>query len=207
MQSYGADVDLYPKATWEVEAAAMDRFLDAVDERYGGARRLLVDHGVPSAVIDELTEVLVEHPVRSQAQRGVTVNVTETIVIAASPDTVWKVVGDVGAIAGWAPAIESCRMEGDVRHATFAGGGGEAAERIVEHDDAARAYSYAYLSGPLPLEVYLSRLSVQDHSEGAEVVWASEFTAATPEVESQLAAAIADIYRNSLEELKKQVES
>lgn len=134
-------------------------------------------------------------------------NVTETVVIAASPDTVWRVAGDVGAIADWVPAIESCRMEGDLRHATFAGGAGDATERIVEHDDAARAYSYEYLSGPLPLEVYLSRLSVQDHSEGAEVVWASEFTAASPEAESQLAAAIADIYRSSLEELKKRTES
>lgn len=61
MKSYGDDVDLYPRATWEVEAAAMDRFLDAVDERYGGARALLVDHGVPPAVIEQLAAVLIEH--------------------------------------------------------------------------------------------------------------------------------------------------
>jgi hypothetical protein len=135
------------------------------------------------------------------------VNVTETIVIAASPDAVWVVAGDAGAIADWVPAIESSRLDGDVRHATFAGGGGDARERIVEHDAAARSYSYEYLTGPLPLEVYVSRLSVQDHSEGAEVVWSSEFAAASPEEEAQLAATISGIYRGSLEELKKRFES
>ncbi|MGY1806955.1 SRPBCC family protein [Blastococcus sp. SYSU D00669] len=75
-------------------------------------------------------------------------NVTETIAVAARPDAVWKVVGNAGAIADRVPAIESSRLEGDVRHATFAGGGGDATERIVEHDDATRSYLYEYLVVP-----------------------------------------------------------
>jgi Polyketide cyclase / dehydrase and lipid transport len=134
-------------------------------------------------------------------------NVTETVVVTARPDAVWDVVGDAGAIADWVPAIESSRLEGDVRHATFAGGGGDATERIVEHDDAARSYVYEFLSGPLPLEVYRSRLSVRDHASGAEVVWDAEFSAASPDVEAELAEAIGGIYRSSLAELKTRVES
>jgi len=133
--------------------------------------------------------------------------VTETVVISASPDAVWKVAGDAGAIAEWVPAIESSHLEGDVRHATFAGGGGDATERIVEHDDAGRAYSYEYLTGPLALEVYRSRLAVMDHGEGAEVLWASEFTAGSAEEEAQLATAIAGIYRGALDTLKKRLQS
>lgn len=52
--------------------------------------------------------------------------VTETIVIAAAAESVWAVAGDAAGIAEWLPAIEQSRLEGDVRYATFAGGGGEA---------------------------------------------------------------------------------
>ena len=133
-------------------------------------------------------------------------NVTETAVLAAEPAAVWRVVGDAGAIAGWCPAIESSRLEGDVRHATFAGGGGDATERIVEHDDAGRAYVYEYLSGPLALERYRSRIAVRDHADGAQVVWDADFAAAAPDEEPALAEAISGIYRSALAELKEQVE-
>jgi hypothetical protein len=42
-------------------------------------------------------------------------------------------------------------------------------ERIVEHDHAARSYVYEYVSGPLALEFYRSRLSVRDHADVTEV--------------------------------------
>jgi hypothetical protein len=134
------------------------------------------------------------------------VNVTETIVVATHPDAVWQVAGDAGAIATWVPAIESSRLEGDLRHATFAGGGGDATERIVEHDDAGRSYVYEYLSGPLALEEYRSQLSVREHADGAEVVWVADFSAGSAEEEGQLAEAISGIYRGALVELKGRLE-
>ncbi|WP_369253119.1 tyrosine-protein phosphatase [Geodermatophilus amargosae] len=62
MASYGDAVDVYPPATWVVEAEAMRRFLDAVDERHGGVCPFLHANGVPPTIVEELTEVLVEHP-------------------------------------------------------------------------------------------------------------------------------------------------
>jgi hypothetical protein len=135
------------------------------------------------------------------------VNVTESVVIAASPDAVWAVGGDVGNIADWVPAIEASHLVGDVRHATFAGGGGVATERIVERDDAGRRYVYEYLTGPLPLEVYRSRFAVGEHADGAEVVWSAEFRAGSAEEEAGLAEAIAGIYRSALEELRGRLEA
>lgn len=132
-------------------------------------------------------------------------NVTESIVIAADPDAVWEVGGDVGNIADWVPAIEASHLEGDVRHATFAGGGGDATERIVERDEAGRFYVYEYLTGPLPLEVYRSRFAVREHPDGAEVVWSAEFRAGGPEEEAGLGDTIAGIYRAALEELRTRV--
>jgi hypothetical protein len=133
------------------------------------------------------------------------VNVTESIVIAAAPDAVWAVGGDVGNIADWVPAIEKSHLVGDVRHATFAGGGGDATERVVERDDTARFYVYEYLTGPLPLEVYRSRFAVQEHPDGAEVVWSAEFRAGSAEEEAGLAEAISGIYSSSLAELRRRL--
>jgi hypothetical protein len=134
------------------------------------------------------------------------VNVTETVVVAADPGAVWALAGDSGSIATWVPATDSSRLEGDVRHATFAGGGGDATERIVEHEDAARTYLYEYLAGPLALAEYRSRLSVRDHAHGAEVVWVADFAAASAEEEAGLAQAISGIYRDALTELKHRLE-
>ncbi len=134
-------------------------------------------------------------------------NVTESIVIAAGPDAVWEVAGDPAAIADWVPAIESSSMEGDVRTATFAGGGGDATERIVDHDAAARSYVYEYLTGPLALQEYRSRLSVGPHADGTEVLWSADFAAATLEEETGLAEAISGIYTDALAELKTRLEA
>jgi len=131
--------------------------------------------------------------------------VVESLVIAADPARVWKLGGDTANIADWVPAIEKSHQEGDVRHATFAGGGGEATERIVEHDDAARSYVYEYLSGPLALKSYRSRFSVREHAEGAEVVWDAEFTAENAAEEPALAEAIRGIYRAAMESLAEKI--
>ena len=132
-------------------------------------------------------------------------DIIETIVIPATPDAVWGIGGDAGNIADWIPAIEKSSLEGDVRHATFADGGGEARERIVERDDAHRFYVYEYLSGPLPLESYRSRFAVNEHPDGAEVVWSASFTAASPEEEASLAEAVGALYRAALAELRGQL--
>lgn len=127
----------------------------------------------------------------------------ESIVVPASPAAVWRIGGDAGGVADWIPALEKSYLVGDVRHVTFAGGGGDATERIVEHDDAGRYYVYEYLTGPLPLTHYRSRFEVAEHADGAEVIWSAEFGAGSAQEEAGLAEAIGGIYRAGLEELAK----
>lgn len=196
MASYAAGVDVYPPDAWTADPDVLRRFLAAVDDRHDGVRGLLAAHGAGDEVVARLTDLLVEPGEEPMA------NVTETIVIPASPDAVWKIGGDVANVADWVPAIESSRMDGDVRHATFAGGGGEATERIVEHDDEARTYVYHYLTGPLPLSRYESRFTVREHADGAEVVWTADFVAGSREEEAALAEAISGIYGAALAELR-----
>ncbi|MFF5988234.1 SRPBCC family protein [Prauserella flavalba] len=133
--------------------------------------------------------------------------VNESLVIAAEPAAVWRIGGDTANVADWVPAIEKSHQVDDLRYATFAGGGGEAVERIVTHDDRARSYVYEYVSGPLALRVYRSSFTVRDHAEGAEVLWDAEFEASSAEEEPALAEAIRDIYRSSLRALADRVRS
>lgn len=123
--------------------------------------------------------------------------------VPAPPKDVWAVVGDVAGAAGWIPALESSRLEGDLRHAEFADGGGLARERIVNHDPAERTYTYEYLDGPLALEVYSSTILVRADPEGdgSIVDWTAEF-AADPATEPDLATAIDGIYAGALAELR-----
>ncbi len=59
MASYGSAADLYPPQVWTAPPDAMERFLDTVDQRYGGVHALLRDHGIEAAEVRRLTELLV----------------------------------------------------------------------------------------------------------------------------------------------------
>lgn len=134
-------------------------------------------------------------------------NITERTVIDSDPESVWKIGGDVANVAAWVPAIETSSLNGDLRQAVFADGGGEVYERIVERDDTARFYVYEYMSGPLALTFYRSRFSVNEHSDGAEVEWSAEFRAGSAAEEADLAEALSAIYRAGLKQLASRWES
>lgn len=160
MASYGDAVDVYPPEAYTSVAATMLRFLGWVDLQHGGARRYLEASGVTGSQLDALADLLLI------PDGGTTMSqITHSIVLNASADDVWKVVGDVANVHAWVPALSATRMDGDVRVATFADGG-EARERIVAHSDANRSYTYTYLGGPIPLQQYESTLAVGPHHKG-----------------------------------------
>ncbi len=82
-----------------------------------------------------------------------------------------------------------------------------ATERIVERDDATRTYVYEYLTGPLPLQSYRSRFTVQEHPEGSEIVWTADFTTGDVDADPGLADAIGGIYGAGLKQLRTRLES
>lgn len=131
--------------------------------------------------------------------------IEQSTVIPAPPDAVWAVTGDAAAIADWVPALEKSHVVDDMRYVTFAGGGGDATERILARDEAGRTITYEYLTGPLPLEQYRATIAVQEHPDGAKVVWSAEFSAGSDEEEKALHTAIGEIYQAALAELSAQV--
>ncbi len=58
---YFADrIDDLPPSVFSVEAATMERFLDGLEEKYGGARSWAQTAGVPTDQLDALADLLVE---------------------------------------------------------------------------------------------------------------------------------------------------
>jgi hypothetical protein len=62
MVSYGDAVDLYPPEALTAEPGTIHRFLAGVDDRHGGSRAFLRDHGLTPAMLDDLDALLVTPP-------------------------------------------------------------------------------------------------------------------------------------------------
>ncbi|MDZ4827758.1 MAG: SRPBCC family protein [Actinomycetota bacterium] len=119
--------------------------------------------------------------------------------IAASPDDVWKLVGDFGGLADWMPGMEGCTLEGDVR--TIKTMGIEIKEQLKSSDDAARQVSYSIIDSPMPLQNHLATITVTPAGAGSHVTWA---VAVTPD---EMLGAFQPIYQQSLDALKARLES
>ncbi|WP_225803864.1 SRPBCC family protein [Streptomyces sp. NK15101] len=104
-------------------------------------------------------------------------------VLPATPDAVWEVIGDFGALADWHPHVPPSALEdggapdapGTVRVFTV-DGRAVARERLLDRDAAARSYRYALLDPvPLPVHAYVATLAVHPHPDGAEVRWSASY--------------------------------
>ena len=75
-------------------------------------------------------------------------------------------IGGFNALADWHPVVEESELEsgGEIRNLTFVGGG-EITERLDQHDDASRTYTYTIASSPLPVANCTATIKVKD--EGA----------------------------------------
>lgn len=126
--------------------------------------------------------------------------VDKQITIDRSPDEVWKVVGDVGAISSWFPGLESSSADGEQRVCELEGGAGRLVERIVAYDDAARAYEYQITEAPMPVDAHHARVQVHADGDGALLTWRTEVEP------SGTAEAMAGMFDEALAELKRHLE-
>lgn len=126
--------------------------------------------------------------------------VTRDVRIARSPEDVWKVVGDLGAIASWVPLLSGAKVDGDTRTCVTEDGG-TITERILGRDDDGRRYEYAIVDSPFPLSSYRATMEVQDEGGQARVVWTVDLE---PE---EMASQMAPLFEQSLETLRQRLES
>ncbi len=136
-----------------------------------------------------------------------TVEVERKVVVPAAVETVWRAIGDFGAMAAWHPAIATCDVErnGTVvyRHLRTHDGGEFLEREVAEHDDAHdHSYSYEIVSSPLPVSNYRSVLRVLREEDGTKVVWSSEFEAEGVTTH-EAARAVAGVYEAGLANIKQ----
>lgn len=123
--------------------------------------------------------------------------VTKEIRIARSPEDVWGVVGDLGAISSWVPLINSAKVEGNTR-TCVTDDGGTITEKILGRDDAARRYEYEIVVSPFPLTSYRASMEVHDDDDGcARVVWTAALEPA------EMGEVMAPLFEQSLETLRQ----
>lgn len=99
--------------------------------------------------------------------------------IARSPEEVWKIVSDPGALAEWAPNVVKSWASGNKRHVEFAEGY-SLEEEIVTIDDDLRRFQYRVtqfqhgdIVGPPPVDVFAT-VDVIDDLGGALVIYSTE---------------------------------
>lgn len=131
--------------------------------------------------------------------------ISEAITVHGSPEAVWAVAGDPGAIGEWLPALAESSFSDGERVCTT-GDGAEIRERIVEHSDAARSYTYEIVTSPMPLRSYRSTLSVDGHENHSHVTWEAKFEALEVGQEEELEAMFSGLYREGLASLRDRVE-
>lgn len=125
--------------------------------------------------------------------------IEKSIDINRSADDVWAVVGDVGAISTWLPAINESSFDDGVRECTL-DGGGLLREQISNRDDANRRYEYEITEGPMPLDHHHAWMSVDETDDGSRVTWITEIEP------DDMAGAMEPIFADGIQALKTHLE-
>ena len=125
------------------------------------------------------------------------IDVSEKMDSALSADAVWAKVGDFCGIAKWHPAVKNCTLsqkDGASMRLLDLGGGATVLEKLISRDDAKRTYTYAIVEGALPVQNYVSTLTVNANGAGSTILWNGKFEAkGAPDADA--AKLIAGIYQ------------
>ena len=122
--------------------------------------------------------------------------------VAVAPGEAWALAGDTGRVGEWFPPVTKCVMNGDVRRVTL--GGRALVERIVDHDDEARSYSYSVLEGVPGLTSHRATLRVEEADGGSRVLWRQTASSDVPGYDIE--ARLRGVMTAGLESLRERLE-
>lgn len=134
-------------------------------------------------------------------------DVKKSVTVDASPADAWKAIGDFCGIGDWHPAVAKCELSEQnmqMLRTLSLNGGGTIVERQVSRNDAKHRYTYAIVDSPLPVDHYLSTISVVAAGKGAKIVWTGSFKAKGAD-DAKAKDVIAGIYQGGLDSLKKKL--
>jgi len=126
--------------------------------------------------------------------------------IDRTPDEVWQVLGDLGAVGEWVPGISAVHVEGAKRICTMSDGP-EIHEEISDFSDADRCFSYSQVVHPLGFKSSRGTLAVTAAGSGSEVRWDAEIEFADKAQEAQVLPMLEQGYAAALAALKGRVEA
>jgi mxaD protein len=147
-------------------------------------------------------------------------SVTETIEINAPVDKVWAAIKDYDKLPSWHPGFAKDEIvegknntPGAVRALTIKDGP-TFTEELLAFSEKDHSYKYRIIESPLPLQDYVSTISVATGKNGrTTVTWVGNFKRKNPadnppEAESDAGAVklITGVYRAGLDNLKKKLE-
>jgi uncharacterized protein YndB with AHSA1/START domain len=136
-------------------------------------------------------------------------SIINTIDIRATPERVWAVLADMPGTRSWLPGVVAVHMEGDRRVCRMADGQ-EVHEEISEISPEQRRYRFRHLRVPLPVAESMGTFTVTgaDRPDGpATVTLATTFEPLDPDNADQLRAGIQAAFQQSLESLRRFVET
>jgi Polyketide cyclase / dehydrase and lipid transport len=146
--------------------------------------------------------------------------VTETVEINASPEKVWKAIGNFQDMS-WHPAVEKTEGAGgnevNATRTLTLKSGGQINEKLIQYDPAKMTYKYE-MEHPdvkvIPVNNYSSILSVKGEGDKSKVEWRGAFYRGfmnndpPPELNDEAAKkAVTGIYRSGLDALKEKMEA
>src|SRR5688500_17652684 len=102
-----------------------------------------------------------------------------TIDIAATPDQVWQVLGDLTSVDRWIPGVTAVTRTDAGRVCTFADGHTQN-EQILDYSPQTYSYRYVIDGAPLPVTDNTGGFAVQAADGHARVVWESSFAPIDP---------------------------
>ena len=120
--------------------------------------------------------------------------------IDRSPDDIWKLVREYGALADYMPGVESCTLDGDVR--TLQMMGIVIKEQLRAIDDQNRRLTYSVIESPMTNMVsHLATIGVDAEGTGTLLTWSVEVEP------DDLCPLFLGIYEQSVVALKQKLES
>jgi len=146
--------------------------------------------------------------------------VSEVIDINAPPAKVWNFVKPFDSVPRWHPAFSATEIisgrdgkVGAVRALTFKDGP-TFTEELLAINEQSMAFTYCIVESPLPIDRYVSSMSVKPDGRGGSIVaWVGVFSRKNPrdnppeaESDATVAGLITGAYQAGLQNLKKVME-
>ena len=135
--------------------------------------------------------------------------VEKTVTVAVAPVKAWDAIKDLCGIAKWHPSVVSCQLsqvDGVIRETIALDPSGTIVDKFIRRDVKRMAVTYGLISSPLPVQDYISTISVTPQGKGTRIRWVGTFNPQKGIPDDDATSWVSDIYEDGLKALSKSLE-